>query len=265
MTASTSIHPKTHHNHSALSAIGMLSKMELLRLIRNPIFVVVTLLLPIMFFAMFGIPNAKEHFGQISVGQYMLVSYSAYSLMTLCLTSFGTGVANERGMGWHRLIRVAPVPFVYLFIAKAFTAVLLGLIGILGLTLFAGLVGGVTLAPLLAATIYAKLLLGMLTFSALGLAIGYRCSPISAPAISNIIFLGMSFTSGMFIPLQTAPKFLQDIAEYIPAYHFAQLGWLSLSQNTTPQGIHWLWLVGYTIVFLWIAYQGYRKDETNRV
>lgn len=262
MTTSISIPPKP--NHSAFSAIGMLSKVEVLRLIRNPMLVVATLLMPIMFFAIFGIPKAKEYFGQISIGQYILVSYSAYSLMTLCIVSFGNGIANERGMGWHRLIRVAPVPFVYLFIAKAFAAVLLGLISILGLTLFVGLVGGVTLAPLLAATIYAKLLLGMLTFIALGLAIGYQCSPSSAPAISNIIFLAMSFTSGMFVPLQTAPKFLQDIAEYVPAYHFAQLGWLSLNQNPTPQGIHWLWLAGYMVLFLWIAYQGYQKDEKNR-
>ena len=65
--------------------------------------------------------------------------------------------------------------------------------------------------------------LGVLPFCAIGMFVGSLVSGQAAPAIVNLIFLPMAFLSGLWLPLQFLPKFLQQIAPIWPAYHLAQL------------------------------------------
>ena len=46
-----------------------------------------------------------------------------------------------------------------------------------------------------------RLLAGSLPFIALGFLIGFRYGPNAAPAVANLIYLPMSFASGLFMPL----------------------------------------------------------------
>ncbi len=265
MTLTTAPLRKTNHRSSNLGMLLALSKTEIIKLFRNPAFIIATLALPIMFFAIFGIPNSKQSIGGVNAGAYMLISYCAYGLMTVCITSFGNSIANERGMGWNRILKVAPMPPILYFVAKTVAALAVGLLSMLSLTLFGSVVGGVSLEPILAITVFSKFLLAMITFIALGLAIGYNLSSTAAPAISNLVFLMMSFTSGLFVPLEVAPQFIRDIAPYMPAYHFAELGWMTLgSKPLADQMVHWLWLGGYLVLFLALAYRGYRRDEGKK-
>ena len=57
----------------------------------------------------------------------------------------------------------------------------------------------------------------------MGLAFGYLVGPNSAPAMLNVIYLPMAFASGLFIPIDQLPAFVQGIAPALPPYHFAQL------------------------------------------
>ena len=57
----------------------------------------------------------------------------------------------------------------------------------------------------------------------MGLALGYFAKPNSAPAMVNLVYLPMSFCSGLWIPIFMLPKVLQNIAQVLPPYHVAQL------------------------------------------
>ena len=63
---------------------------------------------------------------------------------------------------------------------------------------------------------------GIATFSGLGLAV---CSLIknadAAPAVANGTFLPMAFISGIFIPLDDAPRWLVILGDIFPLKHFA--------------------------------------------
>ncbi len=59
------------------------------------------------------------------------------------------------------------------------------------------------------------------SFSALGLFIGAYTSGSAAPAVANLVFLPMTWLSGLFFPL---PKFLQSAVVVWPAFHLNQLG-----------------------------------------
>jgi ABC-2 type transport system permease protein len=85
------------------------------------------------------------------------------------------------------------------------------------------LVGGVTLPFGTAAALLGVLLLGALPFCVLGQAFGYALGPNSAPVVLNLVYLPMSFASGLWIPIPQLPDFLQALAPYLPAYHLGQL------------------------------------------
>ncbi len=95
-------------------------KTEFWKLWRVPAFSIPTILFPVLFFVLFGIPNARQTTNNgISVAQIILASLTAYGLMNIALFSFGVGVANERGQGWMKLVRATPMPAWVYFAAKA--------------------------------------------------------------------------------------------------------------------------------------------------
>jgi ABC-2 type transport system permease protein len=109
-----------------------------------------------------------------------------------------------------------------------------------------------------------RLLLGAVPFAALGFAIGYSVSAAAAPGVANLIYLPLSFASGLFIPLPSMPPFVQQVAPYLPTYHFAQLAWGAAGASAEPLLTSGLWLAGYAAVFLTIAARGYYAEEQRK-
>ena len=119
------------------------------------------------------------------------------------------------------------------------------------------------MAPLMALKLISVLVLGSIPFSAMGLALGYFAKPNSAPAMVNLVYLPMSFCSGLWIPIFMLPQG--------PAKHRA--GAAAVSRGATgaecdqmgpypnPVWGHVEALIGVTLLFLGIAAYGYWKDE----
>ncbi|HEY0738532.1 MAG TPA: ABC transporter permease [Herpetosiphonaceae bacterium] len=235
---------------------------EVMKLIRIPAFSIPTLLFPTMLFAFFGLPNLGAQIGGIDAGPYIMASYGAYAMMSVALFSFGVSIAAERGLGWNKLLRTMPLnPLVY-FMAKTGMALIFGVLTLLPLFAFAGIVGGVSLGLLAWSRLIGLLVVGMIPFVALGLWLGYFGGPNSAPAIANVIYLPLSFASGLLMPLEFLPPVVRAIAPYLPAYHVGQLAWTSLGAGDGASlGSHLLWLAGYTALFLVMALVAYRRDE----
>ncbi len=84
--------------------------------------------------------------------------------------------------------------------------------------------GGVRLPLATAAKLVGILVAGSIPFSAMGLAIGYFAKPNSAPAVVNLIYLPMSFCSGLWIPLFMLPHGLQTFAKFLPAVSHEPVG-----------------------------------------
>lgn len=261
MTVHTPASPATA---SPLRIWAALTLSELLRFARNPMGMVFTLLFPVIFFALFGLPNVQGKLGGAAAGPYLLVSFATYGLMLTAVSNFGLTIAREREMGWYRLLRVAPLSGLQAVAAKVTQALIVGLASVLLLFLFAGVAGGVWLPFGEALVVTVKLLLGMVPFLLLGLALAYLLSANAAVPIVNLLVLLLAFGSGLFIPLEAAPTFIRTIAPYLPSYHMAELGWGTLgAPNTGSAATHWLWLAGYALVFGAVALWAYRRDESK--
>lgn len=108
----------------------------------------------------------------------------------------------------------------------------------------------------------AILVSGALPFCALGLAFGTWCGPNSAPAVVNLVYLPMAFGSGLWMPIQILPGFLQELAPWLPPYHLAQLALKTIGSDLGRPAVgHVAALLGVTVLSLGVAWLGYRRDE----
>ncbi len=228
-------------------------------LVRMPGFALPTLLFPTMFYVFFGLVFAKG--GDRQVATYMLATYGTFGIMAPALFGFGVGVAMEREHGILALKRVAPMPpMAYLF-AKAAMAMLFALIIVLLLFVLGAAFGGVALPRsewwLLAVTLVA----GTLPFCALGLAVGVRVGGQASAALINLIYLPMSFLSGLWVPLQFFPHWLQEIAAALPAYHLGQIALGIVHQDGGDFLAHLIYLLIFTAVCLGFVQHGWRRIQ----
>jgi ABC-2 type transport system permease protein len=232
---------------------------------RIPAFSVTIVALPVLFFTFFGLPFARQTLPNgTSLGAYLLASFAAYSVGSVMVFGFGIGVATERGLKVDVLMRATPLPPLIAILAKVLNALAYALLSLVILIAYGVVVGGVRQDLVVWIDMIARLLAGSLPFIALGFAIGYLCGPNVAPAVANLVYLPLSFASGLFMPLSQLPTFVRRIAPYLPAYHYGQLGWGAVGAASEPLLTSCAWLAGYTVLFLLIALRAYRREESRK-
>ena len=96
----------------------------------------------------------------------------------------------------------------------------------------------------------------------IGLAIGYLSGPNSSPAIVNLIYLPISFASGLWIPIEMLPAAMKTAAPWLPPYHLGQLALAAVGAGRGGAAwAHVLALAGFAAIGLGIALIGYRREE----
>lgn len=214
----TTLHRSTSLPRSYLAE----ARAEFLRTLRTPAFVLPTLLFPLVFYVLFAL-LLPGRWGHLDKPLYLLATYGVFGIMGPALFGFGVGVAIERQSGWLALKRVSPMPpGAYLF-AKLCMSLGFGLAVLLLLSAAAALAGEFRVDPLRWLLLVGVLTAGCLPFCALGLWIGSMARGEGAAAVVNVVFLPMAVLSGLWIPLQVFPQWLQDAAVIWPAWHLAQI------------------------------------------
>ena len=235
------------------------TRAEFLRVWRTPGFVLPTLMFPAMFYLFFGVLLAHGHEGQ-QQSLYALAGLGSFGVIGPGLFGFGVGFALDRGLGWLQLKRATPMPGYAYLTAKVAMAMLFSFIIAMLLFAMAGFLAHVALQRGQWLMLMVTLVLGSVPFCAMGLAIGAWCKPQSAPAVVNLIFLPMSFLSGLWMPLQFLPAFMQKLATIFPAYHLGRLAYTAVGIAPAPLLTHVGVLAGFTAIFLLVAARGYRLN-----
>lgn len=233
--------------------------------IRNPAFTVLSLGLPVMFFALFNaIFGSQRAAPGVSVGEYILVSYGTYAVGNVMVYNFGIGIANDRGRKLDLLQRAMPMPPWVAIAAQVIYSLVFSLVALLILFAYAFIVGGLHLGAGTWLDLTWRLLLGSFPMIAIGMAVGYGTSPNAAPAVANVIYLPMLFLSGVFVPLSQLPSTVRTIGSVLPTYHYAQLGWASIGLNDEGPLIALAWLAGWTLILMVVALRLYRLDQDKK-
>jgi ABC-2 type transport system permease protein len=175
------------------------------------------------------------------------------------LFGFGVSLALERDGGLLTLKRALPMPPGAYLLGKmlmAMSAAALVILLLLGLALG---VAHVVLAPVQVAALFATGVLGVLPFCALGMFVGTLIKGQGAPGLLNLVYLPMSFLSGLWIPLPMLPKALQQIAPVWPSYHLDRLALAAVGMEQGAAWPHLLVLFGFSAVFLALATRRLRR------
>ncbi|MFJ8578425.1 ABC transporter permease [Micromonospora sp. NPDC093277] len=236
--------------------------IEIRRVLRNRRTLMFTLVMPAVFFLLFGLPQRGEELpnGRPVTG-WIMISLAVYAAM-VATTSAGAAVATERALGWSRQLRLTPLrPAAYVAI-KVATAMVLGLAGVL-VEFAVGAAAGVRLPADVWLISGLAAWAGSLVFAAFGLFVGYL-----APAENVMQFMGpvlaiLAMFGGLFVPLEMLPHAFQEIAKFTPVYGVGQLARAPL----TGDGVDWAAvgnLVAWTAVFGLGAARLFRRD-TSRV
>jgi len=239
------------------------AKYEFLKNLRLRVYTASVLSFPIMFYILFGLVlYAKEAIGGMRAPTYLIATYGTFGVMGASLFGTAAGLASDRGLGWLQVKRASPMPPFAYFVAKVITAMIFSTVIVLALFAL-GLAFGGARMPLAQFTgLLVTLVVGSLPFSAMGLAIGYFAGPNSAPSTINLIYLPMSFCSGLWVPFMFLPKMVQKIALALPPYHLSQLALGVVGAGShESNAAHWEVLLAFTLICLGIARIGFQRDQ----
>ena len=239
------------------------AKYEFLKNLRLRVYTASVLSFPIMFYILFGLVlNAKQSIGPVRVPTYLLATYGTFGIIAASLFGTAAGLASDRGLGWLQVKRASPMPPFAYFAAKVVNSMIFSTIIVLALFALGIGLGGVRMPVSTFAKLLAILAAGSLPFSAMGLALGYFAGPNSAPSMINLIYLPMSFCSGLWVPIMFLPKAVQQIAHVLPAYHVAQLALSVVGAGAHESSAgHWEVLAAFTMICLGVARIGFQRDQ----
>ena len=219
--------------------------------------------MPVFFFTFFGLRFAHlTDAGGFSVGSYFLASFGAYAVGQVMVFSFGIGVSTERMLKQDLLMRATPLPPIVHLLARSLSALLFALVALIGLIVYGVVVGGIREDLSVWATVVVRLLAGSLPFIALGFAIGPRWQCRPGGGESHLRAAGVCL--GLFIPVSQLPSFAQQVAPYLPTYHYGQLAWSAIGAPSEPVAVSLAWLTAYMVLFLALALRAYRREEEQK-
>ncbi|MFT6732714.1 MAG: ABC-2 type transport system permease protein [Polaribacter sp.] len=237
----------------------MEAKTETIRLFRTPGFCIPTLLFPIMFYVFFGILFSMN---KATMPTYLMITYATFGVIGPALFSFGVGIAIERGQGWFDLKEVSPMPASAYIISRIVLSIIFSLLIIMLLFSIAAIFGDVRLFHSQWILLAIILILGSLPFCAVGMTLGLFLKSSSAPATINLIYLPMGFLSGLWLPINFLPDFMQSFANLLPPYHLAQLSLKVVEMDIgAPIILHIGVLLLYTLFFMFLAMKAYNKKD----
>jgi ABC-2 type transport system permease protein len=241
------------------------TKYEFLKLLRTRSFSLAIIGFPLMFYALFGLANRHEYQGNVHLAKYLLGGYTCFGMIAAALFGIGVGLASELNSGWLELKRASPMPVPAYLLAKCASAVTFGLIIVCVLTAAGVFFGGVSLTSMEFVKMLGMTVVGSVSFASMGLLLALLVPVNAAPGIVNLIYLPMSYLSGLWMPLRYMPHWLQQIAPLLPTYHLAQL-MLSIfgyQEQGSSAAAHWNILLGFTLLMLGVSWLVFQRKERS--
>ena len=191
---------------------------------RTPVAAFFTLALPIMFLLLFNLLFGSEEVNGVPFAQFFTPAIAVFAAVSATFTNLAIGTSLTRDQGVLKRVRGTPLPAWIYMAGRIGSGVWLASISIalmftLGWALYDFQIIWSNLA--IAVLVF---IVGMATFSALGLAV---CALVKSgeavPAVAQAIILPMAFISNIFINIEDGPDWLNTLGDVFPLKHFASL------------------------------------------
>lgn len=240
-----------------------LLKLEIRRLTRNRRTMIISIVLPVVFFLLFGLnqPYNAQRNGNGNGSAYVMISLALYGGV-LATTFGGAMVSIERAQGWSRQLRLTPLAPIAYIVIKVLTALVLGAVSVAGVYIAGAVTGKASMSVGLWIGTGLSVWIGSLLFAAFGLFLGYLLPAENVMQLLGLILALLSFAGGLFIPVSQYAVPVQDIAKWTPLYGLNQLVHTPLLGN----GVDWTWVVNvlaWLVIFAGGAIWRFRRDTAR--
>ena len=244
-------------NHR-LAPVLHYARLEVRRTLRDAGYVITSVAMPLTMYLLFTNIGVNDNAAdQADYARHAMIGMAAYGALGAAL-GIGTGVAEDKGRGWLRQLRVTPLSPLQVVVGRAVTAsvvVLPALVTVLGA---GAAVNGVRLGAWQWAAVAGLLWLGTIPFTLLGLGNGYGLSAQATGVVGMASMMGLSVIGGLWFPAQVLPRWLAAVSRWTPTRRFGDLGWSVLEGHGPGVGTVTV-LGGWLLVFAGYAVVAYRR------
>lgn len=234
--------------------------LEVRRALRNRRFLIFGVGFPAVLFLLYvSIFTGGD---EVAIG-VLMVNMTAFGALSSSVFA-GARVAVERSLGWQRQLRLTPLPGSGYLIAKGITGMLLAVPAVVVVPLLGVAVEGVSLDAAGWLRVTLGIWLAAIPFALFGLLIGQTGTPDTVQQVSSITMLVMSMLGGIFIPIDSMPGWLTDIAHVLPSYWLGQVGRGAVTSDLSVNlGQAVLVLAAWTAVLGFAVVRRYRRDSAR--
>ncbi|MFC4811120.1 ABC transporter permease [Paenibacillus sp. GCM10023250] len=247
-------------NQTMLRAVVAQCKAELLRTVRNKRFVIFSVIMPVAFYFLFSSTIGNQNIDGTDFNSYYLMSMTCYGIIGASFSTFSMRLARERSQGWIRMLKITPLPSWAYIVSKVSAQALINLCIIIMMFLIGGFGKQLDLPAATWLSCGLWIWIGGMSFMALGTLFGSMRNPDAVQVVSMIVYMGMSVLGGLWMPITTMSKTMQNIAQALPTYRLGQGAWNMLAGGTVDWagiGI----LAAYVVVFMVLSSYIMRKQE----
>lgn len=233
------------------------TQFELLLTLRRGENILVTLIVPVLLLIFFASLNIVPAVNGLAVN-FLLPGILALAIMAAGMVNLGIATAYERYYGVLKRLGSSPLPRSGLILAKVLSILILEIVQVLLLVGVAVLFGWRPVgSPFLALL---AIVIGTVTFAALGLAMAGALRAELTLAGANALFLVFILLGGGILPLSHLPPLLAAIAEFLPATALTQALQATMNDGTAFPGFALLVLVVWAVVVLGIAIRTFQWE-----
>jgi len=234
------------------------TRFELLLTLRRGENILVTLIVPVVLLIFFTSLNIVPTVNGRAV-DFLLPGILALAVMAAGMVNLGIATAYERYYGVLKRLGASPLPRSGLIMAKVISILLLEviqviLLGVVAVVLYGWQLAGSPLLTLLA------LVLGTVTFAAIGLAMAGALRAELTLAGANALFLLFVLLGGGILPLSHLPAPLAALAQLLPAAALTQALQATMSSSAAFPGFSMLVLAIWAVVVLLVAIRTFRWE-----
>lgn len=231
-------------------------KLEVRRALRDPGFIIFGAGMPVLMYLLFT--NIGADPGDDGWKTSAMVGMAAYGALGAAVST-GTGIAEDKSLGWLRQLRITPMLPRQVVLGRAITGSVTVLPALLSVLVAGALINGVRMALWEWVTLIVLLWVGALPFTLFGIGNGYRLTAQTTGVVNVASLMGLSVIGGLWFPVEAFPGWLRTVSGYTPANRFAELG-RSTTEGHAPTVGAVTVLAVWLLVFGSYAVASYRKS-----
>ncbi len=169
----------------------------------------------------FAVKEQKVVASNLKFIDFLLPGIIGMSIMMTAIFGLSASIVGYREQGILRRIKITPLPLSHFLASQVLVHLFMSFIQTVFLIIFAKYVFGVHIVGSLL-FLSVVVIVGSLCFITMGFFVAaVSNSKESADALGNILTMPMMFLSGIFFPIDLAPKWLQPVIQAMPLKFFA--------------------------------------------